>query len=554
MQTARANQLLVQAGVVIPEEGAGIPELQRLQQHLEDKYKICVYQHGSKGRDVMFEGVGSTDVTLNILQHQGHYNVITSLTAAFCCEYYCQLCHIPYNTRSIHRCGGSCYACQQTPACPQGIKLKCGDCNRWFKSRTCLDNHRMPNSLGKNTVCGELKCCTKCLRTVRTDRVHTCGEVYCKICNSHQPQDHLCFMQPDTGSPTLEGFLFVFYDLETRQEKVLDENTVEHEPNLCVIKQCCEVCINSSDAVCEKCGVKTMTIKNNVIDNFVGYILNKRQVFKKVVVIAHNGQAFDHQFVLNHVLTKTNLIPELIMRGTKIISMTIGNVKFLDSLNYFPMALAKLPKTFGLGSELQKGYFPHYFNTLENTNYVGPLPDASYYSPDTMKEPERATFLAWYEEHKHDEFNMCRDLESYCVSDVDILMRACLKFREQLISASNVCPFTEACTIASTCNKVFRRNFLKPNTIGIIPRGGYRFRDVQSHIATQWLVWLEHTRGINIVHAAKDKEARLGGLKVDGYCENTNQLFEFHGCYFHGHPACQKYNRDTPGQRARRKR
>ncbi|XP_070548560.1 uncharacterized protein [Ptychodera flava] len=33
-------------------------------------------------------------------------------------------------------------------------------------------------------------------------------------------------------------------------------------------------------------------------------------------------------------------------------------------------------------AELHKGYFPHFFNTAENQEYIGPLPDAQYYGPD----------------------------------------------------------------------------------------------------------------------------------------------------------------------------
>ncbi|XP_023312382.1 uncharacterized protein LOC111692561 [Anoplophora glabripennis] len=234
------------------------------------------------------------------------------------------------------------------------------------------------------------------------------------------------------------------------------------------------------------------------------------------------------------------------MRGTKIISMVVGNVKFLDSLNYFPMALSKLPKAFGLGDNFKKGYFPHLFNTSANSNYVGPLPAAEYYDPDNMKPEDRSKFLEWHEEHRDDEFDMQRDLVEYCISDVEILTAACLKFRQQLMETGNVCPYTEACTIASACNKVYRRNFLKPNTIGIIPKGGYRWRDNQSKIAIQWLVWEEHQRQINIQHAAKQQESRVAGVKVDGYCEETKQVFEFNGCYFHGCPACFKCNRDIP--------
>ncbi|KAK5641406.1 hypothetical protein RI129_009954 [Pyrocoelia pectoralis] len=115
------------------------------------------------------------------------------------------------------------------------------------------------------------------------------------------------------------------------------------------------------------------------------YVLTSRKKFKKVIVVAHNGQAFDHQFVLNYVLNETHVKPELIMRGSKILMMAIGNVKFIDSLNFFPMALSALPKALGLGEELKKGYFPHLFHIEENASYVGPLPAVKYYSPDSMK-------------------------------------------------------------------------------------------------------------------------------------------------------------------------
>lgn len=35
-------------------------------------------------------------------------------------------------------------------------------------------------------------------------------------------------------------------------------------------------------------------------------------------------------------------------------------------------------------------------------------------------------------------------------------------------------------------------------------------------------------------------------MKVDGYCHTTKQVFEFHGCYYHGCPKCFKYGRDVP--------
>ncbi|KAJ8915407.1 hypothetical protein NQ315_008296 [Exocentrus adspersus] len=540
IQRDKAIELTKNAAVTIPTAGCGIPELQQFQRHLTG-FKIVVYKYGTKGRDVIFKGTEEEEApSLNLLYHEGHYNVVTSLTSAFLCRYYCETCHIPYDHKERHRCGGMCPCCQHSPACSRAVLVTCDNCKRSFRGQTCYNNHLQ-------SLCQKIRRCEECFKVVQSDRKHTCGEIYCKICRKHAPADHLCYMQPDAGKPKTEDLLFCFYDLETRQEKQLEAGARLHEPNLCVFKQCCDTCLNTSAEICKKCGVRLHVLRcNDPISRFMEFILGQRKIFKQVVVVAHNGQAFDHQFVLNYILTATDLKPDLIMRGTKIIMMSLGNVKFLDSLNYFPLSLSKLPRAFGLGAGFKKGYFPYLFNTTANTNYVGPLPPVEYYDPDNMKEDDRIKFLEWYEQNKTDTFDMQKDLVAYCISDVEILTAACLKFRQQMIETGNVCPFTEACTIASTCNKVYRRNFLQPNTIGIIPKGGYRWRDNQSKVAIQWLVWMEKEQNINIVCAAKQQEARVAGVKVDGYCAETNQVFEFHGCYYHGCPACFKNSRDEP--------
>ncbi|XP_049818063.1 uncharacterized protein LOC126264380 [Aethina tumida] len=191
------------------------------------------------------------------------------------------------------------------------------------------------------------------------------------------------------------------------------------------------------------------------------------------------------------------------------------------------MALAKLPKAFGLAGNFKKGYFPHLFNTLENQQYVGPLPSAEFYGPNQMKPEDRHTFLNWHQEHQNDVFNFQEEIVAYCKSDVEILMRACLSFRSMLLNECKVCPFTEATTIASACNKVFARNYLEADTIAVIPRGGYRLADNQSVIALQWLLWEENVRGITIHHAGTGREHLVGGgLKVDGFNEEQRQSCE----------------------------
>ncbi|XP_055387199.1 uncharacterized protein LOC129615842 [Condylostylus longicornis] len=471
-QLTKAQELVKQANAIIPVLGCGVTELKQFQSYLNN-YKIVVYEYGGGGRDVIFEG-SNHGKRINLLHYDDHFNVITSLTAAFCSSYYCEECNIPYYGKNDHRCSRIFPCCQHLLQCrSNGNNILCKDCNRLFRSPICLENHKASGSKSKS-ICNEVKKCLSCLKTYKSNRQHICGESFCKTCNIHVSQGHLCFIQKDDKEPSLSNFIYVFYDLETRQEQKISENERLHEPNLCVLSQRCDSCIDESKLLfCQKC-------------------------------------------------------------------------KFRNSLNYFPMALSELPKAFYLPSNFKKGYFPYKFNTIKNANYVGLLPAIEYYGADSMKPKERDIFLQWHENHKNDVFNMQRDIIEYCIYNVVILREACLKFRKLFITECNVEPFLEATTIASACNLVFRRNFLKSNTIGLIPKNGYRYADNQSKQAIQWLVFEEENRKINIQHAAKEREAIVAGVKVNGYCQETNQVFEFYGCYFHGHPSCLPHKRDKP--------
>ena len=96
-------------------------------------------------------------------------------------------------------------------------------------------------------------------------------------------------------------------------------------------------------------------------------------------------------------------------------------------------------------------------------------------------------------------------------------------------------------TIASACNIVFRKLFLKPDTIGVIPHKGYRAGDKQSNIALKWLRWIAVTRQINITHKLNSPtgEVRVGPYKVDGISGQT--IYEFNGCYWHGCIWCMPF-------------
>jgi len=53
-----------------------------------------------------------------------------------------------------------------------------------------------------------------------------------------------------------------------------------------------------------------------------------------------------------------------------------------------------------------------------------------------------------------------------------------------------------------------------------------------------WLVYTEQTDGCTILHARNGREFRppeLPNLSVDGFSAETRTVYEFLGCFFHGH-------------------
>jgi hypothetical protein len=136
-------------------------------------------------------------------------------------------------------------------------------------------------------------------------------------------------------------------------------------------------------------------------------------------------------------------------------------------------------------------------------------------------------------------------LEDYCQTDVTVLCQACQVFRREFIEIGNIEVFIASITIASAYNKVLRRRFLKPDYIGLIPAGGYTGNINYSKKAIMWLVYREKVDGCTIMHGRNWRE--LPRLSVDGFCLETKTVYEFFGCYFHGHTCLQNKDIATMG-------
>lgn len=273
------------------------------------------------------------------------------------------------------------------------------------------------------------------------------------------------------------------------------------------------------------------------VASFMQYLIQIKKIFKKVIIIAHNMQGYDGHFCLRYMYNSKKWelgADALVMNGTKILKISVDRYLFIDSLNYFMVPLSKLSSMFKL--DPVKGYYPHFFNTKENYQYIGSIPNKTFYNPDAMNTSDREIFMSGYDEQVKTQgiFNNRSELIKYCVLDVEILRLACIQFQNILIEKTGVDPFDGPITKASTCLTVFRTDHLSDNTIGIIPSGGYRRADNQSLKAIQWLTWIAHKKNVNIQTAENGQEFVLDiNIKVDGFDAQNQTVYEFLGCFWH---------------------
>ena len=290
---------------------------------------------------------------------------------------------------------------------------------------------------------------------------------------------------------------------------------------------------------CARCGKRLHSFFEDPVGDLLTYLCEPRHWCKKVVAIAHNAKVFDSQFILNGAIV-LKWTPELILNGLKIVSMKIHHIQVLDSVFYMPMPLRNLPEAFGL--KAFKSWYPHYFNTKAYIDYVGPMPAIEYNGVE-MSEGERREFMAWYNEQKVKVFDNRHVIEQYCQNDVTVLHQACRVFRPEFLEIGNIEVFHEALTIELACNKVLRKKFLKPETIGLIPPGGYSANRRYSKKALIWLLHMIRTDGCHIQHGRNGRQFRpleLPHYSVDGYCAETRTIYEFLVSYYHGYK-CQPF-------------
>ena len=296
-------------------------------------------------------------------------------------HYFCHKCKKCYEKKDLHKCKFSCKMCCKAN-CPtisadkgkMKYHIECGDCCRFFPNETCFKNHKLSgaewdtlNAVFKNgktpkvksktlSVCDRIWKCQECKKVMKKDiqpkATHICGDYLCNNCKQIVHKDHKCYMLPrKLNKPRDE---YVYFDFECDIEE--KEGKKEHEVMFAV-----SMYQNSSKPIIHE--TLNEWCEWAFADN------NKDHTF-----IAHNGMGYDYRFIIRWVYENTDYKPFVIWGGQKIITLSIKElgIRFIDSLSFLTMPLKAFPKTFGQ-KELKKGYFPHWFNTVENRNYIGAM-------------------------------------------------------------------------------------------------------------------------------------------------------------------------------------
>ena len=502
----------------VPFGPCGLPEVDLFQKYLTN-YEINIVS-GNHNDSIIYppKPSNNNNVTpIYLYLHDNHYDVITSMPGFLNRSYFCHKCSKSYSNISDHLCDAMCRSCRAFGCVIEGDGMVCNECERWFKNKSCYDHHKEP-VIGTRSVCQTIRKCEKCGKAMDVRKLnpkgHICGKK-CLTCGViiNNEDEHQCYIQKTEQPVESQYNHLLFFYLECKQEHGV------HEANLCVVH----------DEV-EEVGLFQ---GKDTIKEFCEWLLTKEH--QGCIVVAHNFQGYDGYFIQNY-LNKNAIKYEVILRGAKILSMTIPmfNIKFIDSLNFIPMSLAKFPKTFGQ-TELCKGYFPHLFNKEENQDYVGPIPCQNDYGVNFMKPEEREAFLAWHKEQVESNylFDFQKEIVKYCRSDVDILRKCCLLFREMLRNETGIDPFERSLTIASYCHEVYRTNYLKKDTIAVFQHDR-QLKTKQSNMAVKWLSYEMEKEDIHIQHVRNGGEKRVGRYSLDGYCEEYHTAYEFQGCFWHG--------------------
>ena len=332
LQRQRALDLHQAANV--PLGPCGIAEVKLFQNYLVN-YQIIVVS-GAHNNSIIYppQPPGTDEKPIiSLYYHNNHFDVITKLPGFLSRSYFCHRCHKAYDHTSDHICTSMCKLCRGFGCVWEGKGITCNECDRVCKNQACYHRHKNePMDGGGRTVCQVIRNCDKCGKPMDVRHIkdggHICGKK-CETCGLifiPKDTDHKCYIKPLEQEEDSSYNHLLFFYFEATQEHGT------HCPNLCVVHD-------------EEREVALFQGKDTV-KKFCQWLFTSEH--KGCIVVAHNFQGYDGYFITEYLIENA-IHYEIIYRGAKSLSLKVPgwDIRFIDSLNFIPMSLAKFPKTFG---------------------------------------------------------------------------------------------------------------------------------------------------------------------------------------------------------------
>ena len=505
-----------------------------IQETFKDDFRIIIFNAVERSKVFVGNSESKNHCFLELFQggDGGHYNTVVKPRAYFGWKDFCFKCFVPIRKR--HLCPQACIFCREPPACIQEEIKLCDQCFSVFVSDTCFENHK------KNKTCDQFKKCPICKRLEISP--HNCFEYTCKDCyEKYTETPHYCYIKnldmDKLRKEDEQNKLIVCFDIEATQTYQVNER-LYHKPNLLICMGACNECLGQT--YCRFCCNEKIFTGEDCVKEFCSYLygdLSKKAEKNnlKIYVYGHHSSGYDSQFILRDLSERgfSNQDLDIIARGLKILKLRVGNISFLDSLCFFQCKLDQLTSAFNLqiDANLKKLKFPHKYNTSENwNNNPSIIPPIEYFNLEYMSKDDAQETICWYEERKKTPWNFREELVKYCRVDVQILKESILKFQSVFKEISGLDPLTRNFTLAGISLEFFRAKCLRPKILAKTPVAGYMPSRNQSPEGRVFIDWIQSFLQRKLI-----REYKSGIVFADGFDPVTNTVYEFMGCYIHGH-------------------
>jgi hypothetical protein len=273
-----------------------------------------------------------------------------------------------------------------------------------------------------------------------------CKTHCCIYCYEPVPQEaylrHQCKITCAKKKEILEKKQLYVYDLEAAQIAIPNApDTYYHVCNM--------VCFRKMYPETDE-EKKGFTFQNEY--EFMDFVMKH---CKDVVILAHNGGSYDHQFVVRY-LERLKIEHSFIPSPNslhKFLSVTIHDrqIQFLDFIYFLPGSLKSISESMNI--ETLKGDFPHRFNTKEDISYRGPIPpidtEEDYWCLRTKRDQKTVDEMKEFHTQQSLIYCTCpgdhcvgcgkkpwvmkEEMQYYCMQDVIVLGNCCAIYREQLL-------------------------------------------------------------------------------------------------------------------------